>query len=126
MLFTIRTRRKEAAAWEVVDSESVDPVPTYYDDEGTRSQSPHRPPILTCPPSRPRRHASRRRRCVRDVHVRAAPAAKTGPYAQRGVLRARAAHAARAAAPVQRPVAREVRRPRVFTRWCQLTRSYAM
>ncbi|KAF7982067.1 hypothetical protein HWV62_30360 [Athelia sp. TMB] len=33
MLFTIRTRRKEAAPWEVVDSESVDPVPTYYDDE---------------------------------------------------------------------------------------------
>lgn len=32
MLF-IRTRRKEAA-WEVVDSESVDPVPMYYDDEG--------------------------------------------------------------------------------------------
>lgn len=33
MLFTIRTRRKEAA-WEVVDSETVDPVPMYYDDEG--------------------------------------------------------------------------------------------
>lgn len=36
MLFSIRTRRKEIP-WEVVDSKAVDPVPMYYDDEGTYS-----------------------------------------------------------------------------------------
>jgi hypothetical protein len=34
MLFSIRTRRKETP-WEVVDSKAVEPVPMYYDDEGT-------------------------------------------------------------------------------------------
>jgi len=36
MLFSIRTRRKETP-WEVVDSKAVEPVPMYYDDEGTLS-----------------------------------------------------------------------------------------
>lgn len=36
MLFSIRGTRK-VAAWEVVDSEMVEPVPMYYDDEGKNS-----------------------------------------------------------------------------------------
>jgi len=39
MLFSIRTRRKETP-WEVVDSKAVEPVPMYYDDEGTFSPLP--------------------------------------------------------------------------------------
>jgi hypothetical protein len=43
MLFSIRTRRKDTP-WEVVDSKAVEPVPMYYDDEGTFSPLP--PSIL--------------------------------------------------------------------------------